>query len=206
MRAFFLLLIIPILLGLGACSSAESEVSAPEVAAVKSGGEYSLRQNNPFEWSNEDIKRDDGGNFAGGKRSEYDQKKMASYGKDRKAPGYFSRDYHSKAWNGSKDYSVGSFQGGESYRESEKRSWFGGKKSHADGLAARERGKSFQTGNYRAGSANETGQMVRVPSSGYVESRRSVKRKPLLVIEEDEYRQLSVDQSRSLLGKGLRED
>lgn len=205
MRAQFLLLTLPIFLG--ACSSTESEVQAPELAAQQTGQEYSLRQNNPFEWSNDDIQRDDGGNFAGGKRSEYDQKKVASYGKDRKAPGYFSRDYHSKAWNGSKDYSAGSYQGGKSYSESNKRSWFGGKKSRAGDQVAQGTHQSYRTGSYGTGSATETGQSARVaPNSGYLKSRQSVKRKPLLIIEQDEYRQLSVDQSRSLLGKGLRKD
>ena len=201
MRVPLFLWTLPIFFGLGACSSTESEVSAPEMATVNSGLETNLQQNNPYEWSNSDIQRGEDGNFTGGKRSHYDQKKIASYGKNRKAPGYFSRDYHSKVWNGSKDYSTGSFQREKSYQEANKRSWFGGEKSRSDGKIAQGSRTSYQTGSYRKGSANESGQSIQVPHSGYLRSRRRAGRKPLLIIEQDEYRQLSVDQSRSLLGK-----
>lgn len=171
------------------------------MAEIQSGGETSLRENNPFEWSNEDIQRDESGNFAGGKRSAYDQKKIASYGKSRKVPGYLTRDYHSKAWNGSKDYSTGSYQDSTSFQGTQKKSWIEGEKSSADQKMARGSKTNYQAGDYRTGSAGESGQGVSVPESGYLNSRRSVKRKPLLMIEKDEYRQLSVGQSRSLLGK-----
>lgn len=203
MHASLSLLILPSLLWLGACSSTETELSAPEIAQTEKPRSGDLRQNNPFEWSNEDIQRDDGGNLIGGKRSQYDQKKISAYAKSRKTPGYLSREYHSQAWNGSKDYYAGSFQGQKSYREAGKKSWFGGKKSRADGKVSQANNQAYRTGSYRPGSAQETGQNARVQGSGYVESRRSVKRKPFLLIEQAEYRQLSVDQSRSLLGKGL---
>lgn len=199
------LLSLPIFFGLGACSSTESETSAPEVAAVKSGGEYNLRQNNPYEWNSDDVQGGADGTFSGGKRSQYDQRKMSSYAKSRKMPDYYSREYHSKNWNGSKDYSAGSYQVSKTPNESGKRSWFGGKKSSHSGSSAHGVGKAYDTGNYRTASAREAGQAssrTGTDAGGYVESRRAIKRKPLLVMSQDEYRQLTVDQSRSLLGKG----
>lgn len=195
-------------LGLGACSPTETKLPASEVAAVKSGGEYNLRQNNPYEWSSDDVQGGADGTFAGGKRSQYDQRKMSSYAKSRKMPDFYSREFHSKNWNGSKDYSAGSYQVSKTANESGKRSWFGGKKSGHSGSSAYGVGKAYDSRSYRTASVHEAGQAsarTGTDASGYVESRRAVKRKPLLVMSQDQYRQMSVDQSRSLLGKGSSE-
>ncbi|MDB4508292.1 hypothetical protein N9051_01780 [Akkermansiaceae bacterium] len=199
------LLFPPLFLGLGACSSKETETSAPEVAAVKSGGEFNLRQNNPYEWNSDDVQGGSSGTFAGGKRSQYDQRKMSSYAKSREMPDFYSREFHSKNWNGSKDYSAGSYQVSKTPNESGKRSWFGGKKSSHSGSSAYGVGKAYDAGSYRTASAREAGQAsasTGTDAGGYVESRRAIKRKPLLVMSKNEYRQMSVDQTRSLLGKG----
>ncbi|MDB4458394.1 hypothetical protein N9133_03375, partial [Akkermansiaceae bacterium] len=82
-RIFLLILCLPISFGLTACSSnVSSEVDTGEVkatAAAETGGEYSLNQKNPFEWSADDVERGQNGNFEGGKRSQYDGKSSSAY-------------------------------------------------------------------------------------------------------------------------------
>lgn len=199
----YVLLALPISLGLSACSSSTTEVTVTEVTEAQPRGERDLKQSNPFEWSQDDVSRGDDGNFSGGKRSTYDKRKISSYGKDRKAPDFFSREYHSTAWNGSKDYSSGSYRIAKKPTKTGKRSWFGGKKSSHSGTTANEGSQSYSTGNYRTSAARESGSAARTGTGagGYVESRRAVKRKPLLIIGQDEYRKMSVDQTRSLLGR-----
>lgn len=200
------LLALPVFLGISACSSTTTEVTAPEVAQSQPRGERDLKQSNPFEWSQDDVSRGDDGNFSGGKRSSYDRRQVSSYGKDRKdrkAPDFFSREYHSKAWNGSNDYSTGSYRVAKKPTETGKRTWFSGKKSSHPRTKAHTGNQTYRTGSFHSGAANETGQVARTgtDAGGYVESRRAVKRKPLLIIGQDEYRKMSIDQTRSLLGR-----
>ncbi|MDB4274341.1 hypothetical protein N9846_01025 [Akkermansiaceae bacterium] len=204
-RIFLLILCLPISFGLTACSSnVSSEVDTGEVkatAAAETGGEYSLNQKNPFEWSADDVERGQNGNFEGGKRSQYDGKSSSAYGKSREAPGYLSRKYHSAAWNGNKDYSTGSYSSGSKKISQGKKSWFGWNKSRDSNKVARSSGQNFNTGSYTTGAARESGNVTASPSSGYANDRQRIGAKPMIIYSQQTYRQMSVDQSRGLLGK-----
>ena len=203
-RIFFLSASFPILFGLAACSSTSTEsADTGEVkgTAVESGGSYHLNQKNPFEWSADDVKRGENGNFEGGKRSQFDSRSQASFGKDRKAPGYLSRDYHAAKWNGNKNYSAGSYNAGSKESSQAKKSWFGWNKNRDSNKVARASGQNYRTGSYTTGSARESGNIVASPSNAYTDEKQRIGSKPLIIYSQKSYRQMSLDQSRSLLGK-----
>jgi hypothetical protein len=186
--------------GVVSCSSNQVDTGEVKGTAVETGSEYHLNQKNPFEWSSEDVQKGSGGTFEGGKRSQFDKKGESSYAKSRKTPGYFSRDFQSAAWNGSKDYSAGSYSGGEKTSAAGKKSWFGWKKNKDANKVARAAGQNFRTGNYTTASARESGNIVASPNSSYADSQR-IGAKPVIIYSQESYRQMTIDQSRSLLGK-----
>ncbi len=200
-RASLQLLYIPIFLGLAACSSQQVDTGEVTGTAQETGGEYSLNDKNPFEWSADDVERGDSGNFEGGKRSRYDGRGESSYAKSRKTPGYMTREYHSAAWNGKKDYSTGSYSGSTKSSRDSKRSWFGWNKNlNADKVASAS-GKNYKAGSYNTGSARESGNTVASPSSPYADYRQRIGTKPMVIFSQETYRQMSMNQSRGLLGK-----
>ncbi|MGJ8697244.1 MAG: hypothetical protein ACSHYF_13080 [Verrucomicrobiaceae bacterium] len=194
-----LLLTIPIGLGLVSCSSTKTEESPAPVA--KSGGEYHLNEKNPFEWSASDVMQGKDGTFEGGKRSHFENQAASSFNRKRDTPSYFSREYHSKKWNGSKDYSTGSYQVNQTPTETGKRSWFGGKKSSSSGKSATGVDQSYATGSYRTGTARETGSYIQKKDDPYTAYRQKTGARPIAIFSKKSYRNLSVNQSRSLLGK-----
>jgi|TARA_B110000914_G_scaffold2226_1_gene1927 hypothetical protein len=198
----FFLLLIPVA-GLISCSSSWSDSGlepASQGATVteidKKGG------NNPFAFKNEDIEKGDNGSITGGKRSMYDSKSESAYAKaNGSLPEYLQRSYQKKAWAGGKNYSAGSYQTG-TYGQSDKKSWFGGKKSNEVNQVARGFGQDFSTGSYRTGVANETGRGVVTGSNAYVEGRnRDGWGRIPTILSESEHRRLSMGQAKSLLGR-----
>ncbi|MDB4405844.1 MAG: hypothetical protein QNL24_04475 [Akkermansiaceae bacterium] len=189
-----------LVVGLVSCSSSQVDTGEVKGAAVETGGEFHLNQKNPFEWSSEDVQRGSGGTYEGGKRSQFDAKGESSYAKSRKAPGYFSRDFQSAAWNGNKNYSTGSYDAGKKTSTAGNKSWFGWKKNKDANKVARAAGQNFQTGGYTTAAARESGNIVASPNSAYADSQR-IGAKPIIIYSQESYRQMTMDQSRSLLGR-----
>lgn len=203
MKRFFLLLFSAA--GLVSCSSLSSETGlepstertgAREIAIDEGGG------NNPFAFNNEDVQQGDNGSITGGKRSQYDSKMKSAYAQaNGTVPAYMQRSYQQKAWAGGKDYSAGSYQTSKNSNAG-KKSWFGGRKSNEASQVARASGQDFSTGSYRTGSANETGQSVKTGSNAYTESRNSNGWGGIpVILTTDEYRSISMGQTKSLLGR-----
>lgn len=198
-RIFQLLSLFSILFGLAACSSTEVDSGEVKGAAQETGGEYSLNQKNPFEWSADDVKTSANGAYQ--KRSQFDRQEGSTYAKSRKTPGYLSREYQSAAWNGKKDYSAGSYKSGTKTSKAGKKSWFGWKKNKDANKVAGASGQNFRTGNYTTASARESGNIVASPNSNYAAYRQRIGTKPMIIYTQENYRKMSMDQSRSLLGK-----
>jgi len=179
------------------CSSTEQE--APTSAELKGGRTVDLTSNNVFAWKKEDVQRGDGNTITGGKRSQFDKKVDSSYGKkDSRVPAYFQKGYNSKKWSGKKDYSKGSYKtdgwgGTKGSRFSQSKS----REASRKGAAAS--GQSFRTNNYRVSGAREAG--ATPVNRGYTsyDNKKWGYKPPIYTV--DEYRQLSVGQTRSLLGK-----
>ncbi len=178
-----------------ACSSAQKEEAS--TTELQSGRNISLNENNIFAWKKEDVSRGENNEITGGKRSQFDKRAQAAFGKGAKSPDFYKRDYHSKAWTGKKDYSKGSFKtnrwnGGGSSR-------FSGKNSRESQRSANASGKRFRTSNFNTGSAREKSYSAVNHSSSSYDNRRSSFRPTIFSLSE--YRQMSLGQSRSLLGK-----
>lgn len=65
---------------------------------------------------------------------------------------------------------------------------------------ARAAGQNFQTGGYTTAAARESGNIVASPNSAYADSQR-IGAKPIIIYSQESYRQMTMDQSRSLLGR-----
>ncbi len=192
-RIFFGCLISGLLV---ACSG--SEDAEPSASQFEKGKMIDLNSNNVFAWNPEDVQRGENNEITGGKRSQYDRRANAAFGKNgSSAPAYLSKSYHAKAWTGKKDYSKGSYKTED---------WKGGKRSRFSSLTSREAGKTsrssgkrFQTNGYRVGAARESQTSGVSSQASHYGSRRYGRK--LQIFSQDDNRQMSLEQSRSLLGK-----
>lgn len=182
-----------------ACSSSSNEAGASAEAGEKR--ERDLKTNNPFAFKDSDIQKGDDGRVTGGKRSQFDTRTESAYAANQNLPNYMKKSYQKKAWSGERSYETGSYQT-SSYGDSGKRTWFGGKKAGEASQVARASGRNYATGSYRTGSANEAGQIVPTGPNAYAESRTQDGwgRTPT-VYSLTEYRNLTVGQTKSLLGR-----
>jgi len=184
-------------LAISACSSTETSSEEFTSAELKGGREMSLTQNNPFAWKKDDVQRGDGDVITGGKRSSFDKRVASSYGTKDSSPKYTSKRYQSKAWVGNKDYSKGSFRTQE--WGSNKKSRYAGRASNEAGSTARAAGQKYKTGQFGSGSAREsTKSAVNHTANSYGGKRWGYKPP---IYSYDEYRQMTIGQTRSLLGK-----
>ncbi len=138
--------------------------------------------------------------MTGGKRSRYDARKSSAYAQaNANLPDYLKRGYHKKAWGQGKDYSTGSYQT-RNFDRSGKKSWFGGKKSNESGQVAFGSGKGYRTGQFQTGSSMEDGKRMKTRSSWYADSRDGWFKKKPTILSTEEYRDLTMNQAKSLLG------
>lgn len=135
------------------------------------------------------------------KRSPFDSKgEVAGLKKDYKKQDYQTGDYAKKSWWGNKDYDKKSYSGktdGSRFKQAS---------SLADQTAS-ETGSSakipsdYKTGTFATRSANESGaKEVRTSTNAAIEKRRKSYQQPN-IIDWREQRALSLDQSKSLLGR-----
>lgn len=188
--------------GLVSCSSSSPETGlAPEPSGAKQVDISKDGSNNPFAFSKEDIQRGDDGSITGGRRSQFELKADSAYARanaDKAA--YLQRSYNKETWSGSRRYSTGSYQT-KANANSQRKSWFGGRKSRDAGRVARASGSGYQTGSYRTGSANENGRTRATGSSAYVDEQVEDGWRKIRILDSKEYRSLSLGQARSLLGR-----
>lgn len=184
------------------CSSGGSADPAPAAQASSGVQEKELSSgNNPFAFGPEDVQRGDDMRITGGKRSQFERQAESAYAKaNADAPAYLQKDFGKKSWRGSRDFRTGSYQTA-SYRESGQQSRFAGRRLSEADRRARAAGQDFRTGSYRTGQANENGQVRPTGSSGYVDEQAADGWRQIQILEEDEYRSISIDQARSLLGR-----
>ncbi|MGD1978427.1 MAG: hypothetical protein PVJ98_03475, partial [Akkermansiaceae bacterium] len=62
-------------------------------------------------------------------------------------------------------------------------------------------GRDFSTGSYRTGSANEQGKVRPTGSSAYVDEQVSDGWRKIQILENKQYRKLTMGQAKSLLGR-----
>lgn len=184
--------------GLVSCSSStpetglEPEKTGANKVKISEG-------NNPFAFSKEDIQQGDDGRITGGKRSQYELKSEAAYARAN-ATAHLQKSYQKQSWSGARDYSTGSYQTG-SYGGSERKSWFGGRKSRDADKVASAAGRDYSTGSYRTGQARESGRVQSTGSSAYVDEQARDGWRKIPILESKEYRSLTMGQAKTLLGR-----
>ncbi|MEN8681336.1 MAG: hypothetical protein ABF391_14930 [Akkermansiaceae bacterium] len=201
MQRFFNLLIFSF--GLVSCSSSDKDtgLTAPEPQGARQVEIGKDGSNNPFAFNKSDVEQGENGLITGGKRSQFDQKTNSAYvNANAKAPAYLQKSYSKQTWAGAKNYSTGSYQT-SGYRQSGRKSWFGGRESSQANKIANASGKGFGTGSYQTGSATESGRRVSTGSSAYVDQQARDGWRRVKIIEGDEYRSISMGQAKSLLGR-----
>lgn len=185
---------------LGACSSSKKSSNElyPQGARVLDesaiGKKYSALKN---------IQVDEEGAITGGKRSMYDRASdIKGYRKDYKTPDYLTKNFDQKQWNGRKDYSTGSYQGTSQARETGQNSRFQGDKSGIAGQKSWLGNKKYDTGSYQTSGARESQKAaIQGGENAQVAHRKKVWGWDPKIYSADEYREMTVSQTRSLLGK-----
>lgn len=129
-----------------------------------------------------------------GKGSTYDAKKSFAK-KD-----YKTGDFAKKSWWGNKEYDRQSYKGDTDGSRFQKSSALQGEKAPEAGDAAKIPGP-YQTDTYATGAAREAGNTaIKKPSNDMVNSRQKVFQQPE-IIDWREQRNLSLDQSKGILGR-----
>ena len=188
--------------GLVSCSSSTSETGIdPEPTGANQVNIQKDGSNNPFAFNKDDVNKAKDGRVTGGKRSQFELKADSAYAKaNADASGYLKRSYHKQSWSGARDFSTGSYETG-SYGKSKSKSWFSIRRSKNDGRMASAAGRDFSTGSYRTGSANEQGKVRPTGSSAYVDEQVSDGWRKIQILENKQYRKLTMGQAKSLLGR-----
>lgn len=148
-----------------------------------------------------DLQKDEKGNFVGAVRSQYDGKNNIAFGGSIGKAQYNAKNYRAKQWNGNLRAQAAKYAGaldGSRYKVP----------SRYSGLAARQsaqgsafNGQAARTGSYSTGAARESvGQRLAKPTDAYTNFRREVYPEPPMM-SKAEYDRLTVEQSRSLLGR-----
>lgn len=200
MQRFLGLIISAVLAsGLISCSSNSSESAEAPKTANPEG--TPLVESNPFTFSNEDVQQGGDLSITGGKRSQFERQAESAYARaNANTPAYLQKDFASKSWLGSREYRTGAHETG-SYRKSGQRSRFSGRSSNESGTMAGASGRGYSTGGYRTGKANENGRFKPTGSSAYVDEQANDGWRSIQILEEKEYRSISMGQAKSLLGR-----
>jgi hypothetical protein len=180
---------------LASCAGEGTDPSAPAVAERKglserlseSGG---YKQNENGEW----VPKSD-------KRSAYDSQRDSPYFKGKvEKERYKTGEYAKKSWWGNKDYGKKTYSGNTDGSRFQTKAQQDGQVSRDAGRAARAT-DPFKTNTLSRESARETrNPAIDRPSSAAVESQRDSYTAPS-VIGWKEQRSMSMDQSRSILGR-----
>lgn len=151
----------------------------------------------------DNFKPDENGNFLpqDNKRSSFETKGQSPYFKgDYAKKAYKAGTYEKKSWWGNKDYGRQQYAGNTDGSRFQKNSRFDGKGAQESGSAADIPGP-YQTDNYATGDAREAGKdRLTRPSNAEIENRREVFQQPM-ILDWQEQRKLSLDQSKGILGR-----
>lgn len=218
LRRFFRLPIRPALLATGAsvllsaCSKDPNVNASNSTRTVKgkkekeriialdpASGEAALY--NKYAFDPNSLKRDEQGNFVGAVRSQYDGQKNIAFGGGIGKAAYKTKRYNSSEWTGRKTAVVPEFSAETDGGRFETRSRYQGARSSQDGERSRFQGATARTSSYRTGNAVEgSSQRLDKPTDAWTDFRRAVYPQPPKISEAD-YNKLTVDQTRSILGR-----
>lgn len=149
------------------------------------------------------FKQDADGNWVpkSDKRSSYDTQRDSPYFKGNvKKETYRTGDYAKKSWWGKKDYKAGAYQGETDGSRFQTQARQQGQVASDSGRKARLEGPyETKTLGYEAARETRTDELGR-PSNAYTKSQQSTYKAPS-VIDWNEQRKLSLEESRGILGR-----
>ena len=152
---------------------------------------------------NQGYTQDSDGNWSptSDKRSSYVCKRSSPFGQDEvKKKAYSAESYAKKSWWGSKSYETSKYQGDTDGSRFQTEARQAGKVALQDGQRSSLR-NSFETNTLESKAARETNASnVLRPRNDYTESQRRTYKAPS-VIDWREQRDLSIEESKGILGR-----
>lgn len=149
----------------------------------------------------DDVERGEDGTFKGGKRSQFEGKKNVSFGGGLGTASYRKKEYNGKRWSGNTAAQTNMYGGNTDGSRFQTSSRFQGTSAAHSGRRSRFDGSSAATSRFKTGSANEASRRsIEKPSDAKTDFRRRVYPEPPIMTEE-EYRKMTVEQTRSILGR-----
>jgi len=139
--------------------------------------------------------------IASDRRSQYEGRKVDGFGKSIADKRFATSEREKRPWWGKKNYDHKMWSGAKTAPDAGKKSWFASKHAKEGGQMARADGKQYQTGTYEVGAAYEAGtRRLGHPQNTNVQNRRKTSPEPK-IIGWEEQRKMSMEQTRSLLGR-----
>lgn len=190
------------LLLLASCAgSSSSDDGGRDQVLALGEGEGALALERRFTMQKGDVEYSEEGAVTGGRRSQYEGRRQIQFGGEWDGERYEKKEFERRSWWGRRAVQREAYDGGEDGSRFQTASRFDGQAAPADGSRSRFDGNRAETGRYATGAAREAGASpVDRPSDAKVDWRRDVFPRPL-IIDQDDYAQKSIEQTRGLLGR-----
>ena len=148
-----------------------------------------------------DMERDEKGMFKAAKRSQFDGQKALAFGGGVGTASYRKKTFNTQGWSGNTTARTKSYGENTDGSRFQTASRFQGASAAQDGSRSRFDGSKARTSKYETGRAPEAGsKRLDKPTDSLTDFKRRVYPEPQIMTEA-EYRALTVDQTRSILGR-----
>lgn len=169
------------------------------LALSEAAGEHALDER--YAKFMDDIKLDEGGTFAGGKRSQYDGKKNLGFGGGVGTASYQRSRYHVPEWTGRAEARTGTYSGNTDGSRYHATSRFQGTSATQTAQRSRFDREQARRSTYKTNRASEsTTKPVGKPTDALTDFRRRDYPEPHIMSQAD-YDRMTVEQTRSILGR-----
>lgn len=191
-----ILSVIPLLVLISSCSALSDKKEDKKTAEESTHRSLSQRLD-----EKNGYKQDASGNWVpqSDKRSSFESKGESPYFKgDLAKREYHAGDYAKKSWAGVIERQANPYQGNTDASRFQTTSRLSDKKARE--LDSRVKVKNYKTQDYKTGAASEGGKHLAKPTDTVTDERRKVFTSPD-VIDWQAQRQMSMEESRSILGR-----
>ena len=173
--------------------------SAGQILALDEASGYNALEKKFADYGR-DVKLDKDGRVAkDSKRSSFESQRSSPIGGNLARKEYAATRYSKKNWQGTKNFTAENYASKKNRWQNEE--YFIQKQARETGATSRVQGQSYATGDYRTGSARESGgDRLARPNDLKTEIRQRDAPKPLIMDNED-YEKMSLNESKRLLGR-----
>lgn len=188
--------VIPLLVLISSCSALSDKKEDKKTAAESTHRTLSQRLD-----EKNGYKQDANGNWVpqSDKRSSFESKGESPYVKgDLAKREYHAGDYAKKSWTGATELKSKTYQGNTDASRFQTANRLSDQKAREFGSRAKV--KNYKTQDYKTSTASEGGKKIAKPSDAVTDERRKVFASPD-VIDWQAQRQMSMEESRSILGR-----